>query len=117
MEQAITTALGRLLGWDVLSLAGGIYFLMVALKVVLGNELKDKPLVNRLLFVAPLVICVGIAFIPGMFEDVTTAGAKVRMGLWTGGVSMWFHLILKFILGDKARAAIAGKVNSLIRKG
>lgn len=117
MEQAIGTALARLFGWDVLSLAGGIYFLMVGLKIMLGDEVKDHPLVNRLLFIAPLAVCAGLAFIPGMFEDVAAAGAKLRMGLWTGGLSMFYHLIIKFILGDNARAKIQGKVRSLIGKG
>jgi len=117
MEQAIATALARLFGWDVLSLAGGIYFLMVGLKIMLGEETKDGPLINRLLFVAPFLFCIGLAFLPGMFEDVTAAGAKLRMGLWTGGLSMFYHLIIKFIFGDKARAKIQGKVSSLIEKG
>jgi len=117
MEDVIAKALGHLLSWEVLSLAGGVYFLLVVVKILIGQEVKDKPLINRLLFVAPFLVCVGVAFVPGMFSEVSTWGGALRMGLWTGGVSIFYHVFLKFLLGDKIRKAMSDRVASLIGKG
>jgi len=113
----IGAAFGYLFSGPILALAGGVWFLMKLVAVALGDELKDHPVVNRLLVLAPFVLCAAIAILVPDAVPGDSIGARVPLGLWCGGLSVLFHVVLaKLILGDKKARSLDAALRRLVKK-